>query len=101
VHGACIHCAQVGLLPNNEKQIVSDSDIEMLPLSRKIGRRATILIAGVCFLVGISLCAAAMRMGMLIIGRIMIGLGVGFGNQVRNSGREGSLSTAPEGLCKV
>ena len=40
------------------------------------------MIAGACFIVGITLCAAAMNMGMLIIGRITIGLGVGLGNQV-------------------
>lgn len=52
-------------------------------LCRRLGRKATILIAGACFIVGIVLCAAAVQIGMLIIGRIMIGLGVGFGNQVR------------------
>ena len=52
-------------------------------LCRRLGRKATILIAGACFIVGIALCAAAVQMGMLIVGRIMIGLGVGFGNQVR------------------
>ena len=51
-------------------------------LCRRLGRKATILIAGACFIVGIALCAAAVQIGMLIIGRIMIGLGVGFGNQV-------------------
>ena len=40
------------------------------------------MIAGACFIVGITLCAAAMTIGMLIIGRIAIGLGVGLGNQV-------------------
>ena len=40
------------------------------------------MIAGACFIVGITLCAAAVDVGMLIIGRIMLGLGVGLGNQV-------------------
>lgn len=49
---------------------------------RRLGRKPTILIAGGCFITGITLCAAAVQIAMLIIGRIMIGLGVGFGNQV-------------------
>ena len=49
---------------------------------RRLGRKLTILIAGACFIIGITLCAAAVHIGMLIIGRIVIGLGVGFGNQV-------------------
>ena len=49
---------------------------------RRLGRKLTILIAGACFIIGITLCAAAVQISMLIVGRIIIGLGVGFGNQV-------------------
>ena len=52
------------------------------PSCRRLGRKLTILIAGACFIVGITLCAAAVQISMLIVGRIIIGLGVGFGNQV-------------------
>ena len=45
---------------------------------------------------GITLCAAAMNMGMLIIGRICIGLGVGLGNQV---GHHGVLKGSPSFKC--
>ena len=40
------------------------------------------LLAGVCFLAGVVLCSAASALAMLIVGRILLGLGVGFANQV-------------------
>lgn len=49
---------------------------------------------------GITLCAAAMDIGMLIIGRIAIGLGVGLGNQVGDPTMAlGSISPS-RFLCK-
>jgi MFS family permease len=51
--------------------------------TRKWGRRATMFIGGTSYLVGSILNAAAQDLAMLIIGRIMLGIGVGFGNQVR------------------
>ncbi|XP_024537347.1 sugar transport protein 7 [Selaginella moellendorffii] len=45
------------------------------------GRRPTMLIGGLSFLVGAALNAAAENLAMLIIGRMMLGVGVGFGNQ--------------------
>ena len=39
-------------------------------------------IAGVFFIVGVILNAAALNIEMLIIGRILLGCGVGFANQV-------------------
>lgn len=53
----------------------------MLPC-RHWGRRNTMLLAGACFAAGVVLCAAASALGMLIVGRILLGLGVGFANQV-------------------
>lgn len=47
----------------------------------RFGRRSTMLIASVFFLIGIVLNAAAMNIEMLIIGRILLGAGVGFANQ--------------------
>ncbi|KAJ7569625.1 hypothetical protein O6H91_01G086500 [Diphasiastrum complanatum] len=48
--------------------------------SRK-GRRFTMIAGGLSFLTGSCLNAAAQNLGMLIIGRIMLGVGVGFSNQ--------------------
>ena len=56
----------------------------------------TILIAGACFIIGITLCAAAVQISMLIVGRIIIGLGVGFGNQVSSSAFLVLRITGPE-----
>lgn len=49
--------------------------------TRKLGRRLTMLIAGVLFIVGVVFNAAAQDLAMLIIGRILLGCGVGFANQ--------------------
>lgn len=51
-------------------------------ITRKLGRRATMLGGGVVFLVGAILNGFAMNIAMLIIGRILLGIGVGFSNQV-------------------
>ncbi|GAB2266599.1 Sugar transport protein 13 [Dionaea muscipula] len=49
--------------------------------TRKLGRRLTMLMAGVFFLFGVSFNAAAQDLAMLIVGRILLGCGVGFANQ--------------------
>lgn len=49
--------------------------------TRKLGRRLTMLIAGVFFILGVVFNAAAQDLAMLIIGRILLGCGVGFANQ--------------------
>lgn len=51
--------------------------------TRRLGRKLTMLIAGVFFLIGTAFNAAAQDLAMLIVGRIMLGCGVGFANQVR------------------
>ncbi|XP_042512774.1 sugar transport protein 13-like [Macadamia integrifolia] len=49
--------------------------------TRKLGRRLTMLIAGFFFICGVALNAAAQDLAMLIVGRILLGCGVGFANQ--------------------
>ncbi|KAG8074071.1 hypothetical protein GUJ93_ZPchr0006g46098 [Zizania palustris] len=49
--------------------------------TRRLGRRLTMLIAGVFFIVGVIFNGAAQNLPMLIIGRILLGCGVGFANQ--------------------
>jgi len=51
-------------------------------ITRKQGRRATMLIAGFIFIAGVAFNAAAQNLAMLIIGRLLLGCGVGFANQV-------------------
>lgn len=49
--------------------------------TRRLGRRLTMLIAGFFFILGVAFNAAAQDLAMLIVGRILLGCGVGFANQ--------------------
>ncbi|KAG0582204.1 hypothetical protein KC19_3G042200 [Ceratodon purpureus] len=49
--------------------------------TRHWGRKATMLIAGIAFCLGVVLTAGAQEIIMLIIGRVCLGWGVGFANQ--------------------
>lgn len=49
------------------------------------GRKPSILIASTFFLVGSGVSAGAQHLWMLIVGRILLGIGVGFGNEVHIS----------------
>ncbi|CAB4271200.1 unnamed protein product [Prunus armeniaca] len=50
-------------------------------VTRTFGRKPSILVAGASFLAGSALCGAATNVYMLISGRILLGVGVGFANQ--------------------
>ncbi|XP_052198650.1 sugar transport protein 14 isoform X1 [Diospyros lotus] len=50
-------------------------------LTRKKGRRASILAGAVSFFLGGLMNAFAKNIAMLIVGRILLGIGIGFGNQ--------------------
>ncbi|CAM8941991.1 unnamed protein product [Rhodiola kirilowii] len=50
-------------------------------VTRNKGRRASILVGAVSFFLGAVLNAAAVNISMLILGRIFLGFGIGFGNQ--------------------
>ncbi|WVZ62393.1 hypothetical protein U9M48_012149 [Paspalum notatum var. saurae] len=47
----------------------------------RFGRKRTMQAASVFFLAGTGLCAGAANLPMLIVGRVCLGAGVGFGNQ--------------------
>ncbi|XP_010905220.1 sugar transport protein MST4 [Elaeis guineensis] len=49
--------------------------------TRRLGRRLTMLIAGIFFIIGVIFNGAAQNLAMLIVGRILLGCGVGFANQ--------------------
>lgn len=51
------------------------------PVTRKHGRRTSIICGGVTFFAGAVLNASAVNLAMLLLGRIMLGIGIGFGNQ--------------------
>ncbi|KAF4394857.1 hypothetical protein G4B88_002734 [Cannabis sativa] len=50
-------------------------------LTATLGRRNTILLGGCTFLVGAAINGGAANIAMLILGRILLGFGVGFTNQ--------------------
>ncbi|KAG8636727.1 hypothetical protein MANES_15G030700v8 [Manihot esculenta] len=50
-------------------------------VTRNKGRRASIIVGSISFFLGAVLNAAAVNISMLIIGRILLGVGIGFGNQ--------------------
>nr|CAD1825128.1 unnamed protein product [Ananas comosus var. bracteatus] len=50
-------------------------------LTKAVGRQAILLLGGALFFVGAAVNAAAVNVAMLIIGRILLGFGVGFTNQ--------------------
>lgn len=49
----------------------------------RYGRKATMMAGGACFLTGTVLVTLAVHMVMLVLGRIVLGIGVGFATQVR------------------
>ena len=51
-------------------------------VTRALGRKVSILIGGVAFLAGSALGGSAFNIYMLIFGRLLLGVGIGFGNQV-------------------
>lgn len=53
-------------------------------VTRLLGRRISMLVGGIVFLAGAAINGAAKDVTMLIIGRILLGIGVGFANQVVN-----------------
>ncbi|GMY13247.1 sugar carrier protein C-like [Fagus crenata] len=50
-------------------------------VTKKLGRKISMFIGGLVFLAGAIINAAAQNIAMLIIGRILLGIGVGFANQ--------------------
>lgn len=52
--------------------------------TRMLGRKTSMFIGGLFFLVGALLNGFAINIEMLIIGRLLLGFGVGYCNQVKN-----------------
>lgn len=52
------------------------------PITTNYGRRASIMCAGIFYLIGAAVNAGSMNLAMLYLGRIMLGFGVGFETQV-------------------
>jgi len=50
--------------------------------SSRYGRKMTMMLGGLCFLIGTALVASAYSTAQLVIGRVVLGFGVGFATQV-------------------
>ncbi|MED6112460.1 Sugar transport protein 7 [Stylosanthes scabra] len=50
-------------------------------VTRKYGRRTSIIAGGISFLIGATINASAVNLTMLIFGRVLLGIGIGLGNQ--------------------
>lgn len=57
------------------------SSIVAATVTRKLGRKLSMLLGGVLFCAGALLNGFAQAVWMLIVGRILLGLGIGFANQ--------------------
>lgn len=53
-------------------------------VTRMYGRKMSMTVGGISFLIGAIINGAAVNIAMLIIGRLMLGVGVGFANQVKH-----------------
>lgn len=51
-------------------------------VTRAVGRQAVMLAGGAFFFAGAAVNAAAVNIAMLIVGRMLLGFGIGFTNQV-------------------
>ena len=51
-------------------------------VTRRRGHRASMIVAGLFFVLGTVLGAGASNLVMLMVGRIFLGVGIGFSNQV-------------------
>lgn len=60
------------------------SSLVAATVSRKCGRRITMLMGGILFLAGALLNGFAQTVSMLIAGRLLLGFGIGCANQVSN-----------------
>ncbi|KAL2339904.1 hypothetical protein Fmac_007844 [Flemingia macrophylla] len=78
----CVYDSQVLTLFTSSLYLAGlMSSLAASKVTAAIGRRNTILLGGVTFLVGGGLNGGAENIAMLILGRILLGFGVGFTNQ--------------------
>ncbi|CAL9782998.1 unnamed protein product [Musa acuminata subsp. burmannicoides] len=54
-------------------------------VTRMFGRKWSMFAGGITFLVGSAINCAAMNVLMLILGRVLLGIGIGFANQAKRS----------------
>lgn len=79
----CVYDSQVLTLFTSSLNIAGlASSLVASRLTVAFGRRNIMLLGGCTFLAGAAVNGGAVNISMLILGRILLGLGVGFTNQV-------------------
>jgi len=71
-------------LAHADNAILCAASLATLPaawLTRQRGRKASIVVAALCYLLGVGLNAGAVNLAMLVVGRLWQGAGVGFSLQ--------------------
>ncbi|GAU48711.1 hypothetical protein TSUD_303240 [Trifolium subterraneum] len=71
------------------------------PLTRLFGRRLTMFSGGVLFLAGATMNGFAQKVWMLIVGRLLLGFGIGCSNQVSFGATASLMSAMITGGCNV
>lgn len=72
-----------GCVPGRQQlPLPPTAETPALSKTTRFGRKLTMLAGGLCFLVGTGLVAGAVATPMLVVGRIVLGFGVGFACQV-------------------
>ncbi|ESW08241.1 hypothetical protein PHAVU_009G030700 [Phaseolus vulgaris] len=78
----CVYDSQVLTLFTSSLYLAGlVSSLAASRVTTSLGRRNTIFLGGVVFLLGASLNGGAQNIAMLILGRVLLGFGVGFTNQ--------------------
>ena len=79
----CVYDSQVLTLFTSSLYLAGlASSLVASRVTAAFGRRSTMILGGFTFLIGGALNAASENIEMLIFGRIFLGIGVGFTNQV-------------------
>jgi MFS family permease len=61
-------------------------------VTARCGRRPSMIVAGVAIIAGAAIGGSAVHISMLTLGRVLLGVGLGFGNQVSSLRRVWMLS---------
>jgi hypothetical protein len=64
---------------------------------KSLGRRFTMICGGAAFIIGTVLVASAFHIAQLVVGRLVLGIGVGFATQVRDA----SAWRVPAAACAL
>lgn len=80
IHGVSLCFVGTGIA------VLAITNRKMMPYGG-LGRRGVMVCGGLAFLLGALLQASAKNWSMLIFGRIFLGVGIGFANEVRIIGK--------------